>query len=237
MGYPTGGRSALADGAWIQLFQNGAIVDSTATSTQTVWGIRNDVWKANGRENGVLGFPTGGRVSLADGAWIQLFQNGAIVDSTATSTQTVWGIRYDVWKANAREKGVLGFPTGGRVSLADGAWIQLFQNGAIVDSAKTSTQVVSGVFWTAWTAAGREKGVLGYPTTARTPVSRGSSQKFVKGELWALGSGAARRVYGGVLTKWKAAGGAGGSYGFPLTDTKSEGGKLTCTFEHGTITA
>lgn len=237
LGYPTGGRVALPDDAWIQLFQNGAIVDSANTHTQVVWGTRYDVWKANGREKGVLGFPTGGRVALPDGAWIQLFQGGAIVDSTDTHTQVVWGKRYDVWKANGREKGVLGFPTGGRVALPDGAWIQLFQNGAIVDSTSTYTRVVSGVFWTAWKSAGREKGVLGYPSTERTSVDRGSFQKFVKGELWALGSGAARRVYGGVLTKWKAAGGAGGSYGFPITDTKFDGTKLTCTFEHGTITA
>jgi hypothetical protein len=238
LGYPASDRvGRLRNGGWIQLFQRGAITDSPETFTQVVEGVRYDAWKANGREGGPLGYPTGGRVALADGAWIQLFQNGAITDSRETYTQVVWGIRYDVWTANGREKGVLGFPTGGRVALADGAWIQLFQRGAIVDSAHTSTRVVSGGFWTAWQAAGREQGVLGYPTTERTSVERGSTQKFVKGELWALGSGPARRVYGAVLTKWKAAGGAAGSYGFPVTDTKADGTKLTCTFEHGTITA
>jgi uncharacterized protein with LGFP repeats len=237
LGYPTGGRVDLGGGAWIQLFQNGAITDSSQTATQVVWGIRYDVWEFNGRETGVLGYPTTGRVALPNHAWIQLFHNGAIVDSLDTYTQVVWGKRYDIWKANGRETGVLGFPTGGRVALSGGAWIQLFQDGAIVDSRHTSTQVVSGVFWTAWRAAGREPGLLGFPTTGRVSVDRGSSQKFDKGGLWALGTGPARRVYGGVLTKWGAAGGTGGRYGFPITDTKTDGAKLTCTFENGTITA
>jgi uncharacterized protein with LGFP repeats len=40
-----------------------------------------------------------------------------------------------------------------------------------------------------------------------------------------------------VLSQWKAAGGATGKYGYPVTDTVSSNGKLTCTFEGGTITA
>jgi uncharacterized protein with LGFP repeats len=91
--------------------------------------------------------------------------------------------------------------------------------------------------WTAWVASGRENGVLGYPTAAVGSATRGSYQTFKSGELWRLGSGSARRVYGGVLSQWKAAGGATGKYGYPVTDTVSSNGKLTCTFEGGTITA
>jgi uncharacterized protein with LGFP repeats len=80
--------------------------------------------------------------------------------------------------------------------------------------------------------------VLGYPTAALTGDGRGESQVFQKGELWALGSGPARRVHGAVLDEWKAEGGAGGRYGYPLTDTvETPGGRLTCEFEGGTITA
>jgi uncharacterized protein with LGFP repeats len=85
-------------------------------------------------------------------------------------------------------------------------------------------------------ANGREKGLLRFPTAAAVAEARGTHQTFQGGELWALGSGAARRVYGAVLTQWKAAGGAAGSYGYPLTDTTASGDGLTCTFEGGTIT-
>jgi uncharacterized protein with LGFP repeats len=80
--------------------------------------------------------------------------------------------------------------------------------------------------------------VLGYPTSAVRQDSRGRNQSFQNGELWALGTaGPARRVYGAVLTEWKAQGGASGRYGYPITDTTASGGGLTCTFEGGTITA
>ena len=80
--------------------------------------------------------------------------------------------------------------------------------------------------------------MLGYPTRAVRQDSKGRSQGFQKGELWALGAtGPARRVYGAVLAEWRAEGGAGGRYGYPLTDTVPSGNRLTCTFEGGTITA
>jgi uncharacterized protein with LGFP repeats len=97
--------------------------------------------------------------------------------------------------------------------------------------------MVAGVMWDGWRRAGRETGVLSYPSTPKKGVSRGAMQGFRKGELWALGSGNAYRVYGGVLTEWTAAGGAAGRYGFPLSDTVVSGNGLTCTFENGTITA
>ena len=235
LGYPTSEKISTRDSGWIHLFQKGAITDSASTSTQTVWGVRYDVWKREGREGGKLGYPVGPKTDVTNG-WIQLFQKGAITDSTATTTQSVWGVRWDVWKREGREKGTLGFPKG-PVTYSSNGWIQLFQKGAITDSTATSTQSVHGAMWTAWVAAGRENGVLGYPTAAVGSATRGSYQTFQSGELWRLGSGSARRVYGGVLSQWKAAGGATGKYGYPVTDTVSSNGRLTCTFEGGTITA
>jgi hypothetical protein len=241
LGYPTSDVvRGLADGGWMQFFEGGVIVDSASTSTQAVWGASYTVWRANNREKGVLGYPTSAIVfGRPDGGWIQLFQKGAIVDSASTSTQVVWGASWTIWKANGRETGVLGYPTSPiTFGRPDGGWIQLFQKGAIVDSASTASQVVLGRMFDAWAAANRESGVLGYPTAAVTGDGRGESQAFQKGELWALGSGPARRVHGGVLDEWKAEGGAGGRYGYPLTDTvETPGGRLTCEFEGGTITA
>ena len=78
---------------------------------------------------------------------------------------------------------------------------------------------------------------LRYPTSAQVSDSRGTHQKFQGGELWALGSGTPRMVHGSVLEQWKAAGGASGSYGYPLTETVESGGRTTCQFEGGTISA
>lgn len=239
LGYPTADKTTgLKDGGWLQPFEGGCIVDSASTTTQVVWGYRWTVWKANGRENGVLGYPTAGYVDLGSGAWIQAFQNGCIVDSTATTTQVVWGIRWTLWQSHGRETGVLGYPTGPLVQRSDARWIQRFQRGCITDSASTTTQVVAGVMWTAYSALGEDTGILGFPSGAVTSRSRGTSQAFQKGELWALTGKAAYAVVGRILSAWQSEGGATGSYGYPLANTVTAAdGTMSCRFEGGTLTA
>ncbi|MDU0313718.1 hypothetical protein RKE38_08460 [Phycicoccus sp. M110.8] len=237
----TGPEKAIGDGKGrFVAYQGGWIVWSSATGARAMNNWTHSSWVAEGAFRGILGYPTSDLTfGLKDSGWIQLFQNGAVTDSLSTTKQTVTSTRWRVWRDSGRERGELGYPTSGLVYGPDQYyWIQTFQGGAITDSRETTTQVVTGVMWAAWRAAGRETGVLAYPSGPRVTTSRGASQTFTKGELWALGSGAARRVYGAVLTQWKAAGGATGSYGYPVTDTVATGdGRLTCTFEGGTITA
>jgi hypothetical protein len=237
LGYPNSdivrGRP---DTGWIHFFEKGAMTRSASTSAYTVWGIRYTVWAKEGREAGRLGYPTASTKDLPNGAWIQTFQKGAITDSTATSTQSVWGIRHTVWVKVGRETGRLGFPIAPYQDLGNGAWIQRFQKGAITDSTSTTTQVVHGPVYTSWVAGGREKGALRFPTGVQAATDRGAYQAFQGGEVWVLGSGPGRRVLGGVLASWKQQGGVSGPYGYPISDTTSSNGRLTCTFEGGTIT-
>jgi uncharacterized protein with LGFP repeats len=241
LGYPTSDQvTGRPDGGWIQLFETGAVVDSASTSTQVVHGPSFRKWTAAGRESGVMGYPTSGLVTgLRDGGWIQTFQHGAVVDSASTSAQAVNEERWPIWVAAGRENGVLGYPVfGATFGHKDGGWIQRFQRGCVTRSAGTPALVVAGVMDAAWSAAGRYDGVLGYPTESAVKLSRGSHQTFQGGELWALGTGPARRVQGAVLSQWRSAGGADGSYGWPVADTAPTGdGRLTCRFEGGTITA
>ena len=239
LGYPTADRIATTNGGFLQTFERGAITDSASTSTQAVFGESYRKWVASGRETGVMGYPTAAlKTGLRNGGWIQTFQRGAVTDSARTSPQSVNQVRYTMWVAAGRENGVLGYPTfGATFGHPDTGWIQKFEGGSLTDSASTSALLVPGVMDVAWAAAGRYDGVLRYPTAAVVTETRGSHQVFQGGELWALASGGpARRVHGAVLTQWKAAGGAGGRYGYPLTDTVPSGSGLTCTFEGGTIT-
>ena len=236
LGYPTAARVATPDNGWLQTFERGAITDSASTSTQVVWGYRWTIWQASGRERGILGYPTGPYTASAQSGWFQLFQKGAIVDSPVTTTRVVSGPIYSAWSLLSRERGPLGYPTGPQQTLSDG-WIQLFQNGAITGGPVT-TEAVPAPMYTPWVNAGREAGVLGYPTGPSHTEPRGLAQFFQRGELWALGSTTPRRVHGAVLTAWKSEGGATGRYGYPVADTTDAGGgRLTCTFEGGTITA
>ena len=226
-------------GSYVQ-YQGGKIVTNPANGTRAVSWWVDEKWQAMGGPRGVMGYPASDVITgLKDSGWIQIFVNGAVTDSASTTTQVVYDIMWRVWKATGRETGTLGYPTSGvQRGLPDGGWIQTFQKGAITDSASTTTRSVAGVIYSAWWLSGRWLGPLGYPIGSVTKQSRGTSQAFQRGEIWALSGKAGYEVYGGVLTQWKAAGGATGTYGYPVTRTlRTADGGLTCTFEGGTITA
>jgi uncharacterized protein with LGFP repeats len=237
LGYPTADRiSGLPDGGWLQRFEHGAITDSASTATQAVYGAFYDVWSLSGGIRGVLRYPTGGRVSSNGGVY-QLFQGGAVADGGATATRFVHGDAYRKWSLLARERGPLGYPTTNQSASAGGGWVQDFQKGVICGG-PVPVEAIPAPMAEPWKAAGGTGGLLGYPTGPHHGEDRGTAQFFQRGELWALGGDSPKRVYGAVLAEWKAAGGASGEYGYPLTDTvDTDNGRLTCTFEGGTITA
>ena len=94
-----------------------------------------------------------------------------------------WACEWTQWVREGRENGPLHYPVEPASRLrADGSWIQLFQSGCIVDSTQTTAQVVHGIRWTRWVAAGRETGVLGYPVTGLEILPNGAwIQRFQNG--------------------------------------------------------
>lgn len=220
-------------------FQGGRIWWSSKTGARALTSFADSVYIADGGARGHLGYPISDKITgLTGGGWIQLFEKGAITDSASTTTQLVWGARWPAWQAAGRESGVLGYPVAAKQDLGGGAWIQRFQKGAITDSTATYTQVVAGAIYAAWYLVDRYVGPLKYPTSAAVTTDRGSYQAFQGGEIWGLSGATAYEVYGNVLAEWKEAGGATGSYGYPVSRTQAAGGsRLTCTFEGGTITA
>jgi uncharacterized protein with LGFP repeats len=236
----TGPVRAVGDGLGTYVtYQGGTIYHTAVTGAVPVTASVNAFLAGKGGVRGPLGYPTAPfRGGLVNGGWIQLFQRGAMTDSVGTTTQVVTGDAYRVWVANGRERGPLGYPTGPETKPTGRGWVQAFEHGAIADSNSTDPLVVGPTMIAAWNAAGGAAGVLGYPLTSLLTDPRGSHQAFRSGELWRLGTGPVRRVNGPVLTAWKKAGGSEGAYGYPVTDTVSNGaGQLTCTFEGGQITA
>ena len=227
------GRGTLID------FQGGSIYNTSKTGTRAVPNVVKNVWTQVEGVNGLLGYPTSDwQTNKAQGGWIQTFERGSIADSPSTAPKVVYGEAYTVWASAGREAGVLGYPTTNRYSgMADGGWRQEFQKGVVIDSARTTTQAITGVIHTAWVAGGRETGWLRYPTGALGTATRGVFQVFQGGEVWALTGGPGRRVLGALCVQWKADGGATGTWGYPLSDTRSlPDGRLTCEFEGGTLT-
>lgn len=185
LGYPTRDRYVgLKDGGWLQPFEKGCIVDSQVTTTQVVWGYRWTVWQANGREGGVLGYPTG-PVTYPAGGWIQTFQQGCLTDSTVTTTQLVTGAMWTAYRGLGLSGGSLGYPTGAVAGQARGA-SQSFQKGQLWALSGTSAYAVLGRVLTAWQAAGGAAGRYGYPLANTTTAADGTmSCRFEGGTITA----------------------------------------------------
>ena len=187
-----------------------------------------------------LGYPKGARTSgLIDGGWIQLFQKGAMVDSASTSTHSVHGYRWSMWRDSGRENGAAAVPGRRGGGPARRAGSSASRTAASSTATTTPRAIVHNFAWTAWLAARPRGGPARLPD--RRPgqlVARGTTQPFQHGGLWGLTYRAVFGVWGAVLDAWLATGGAGGSHGFPTAHVVDNGdGTLTGVFENGTITA
>jgi LGFP repeat len=99
-----------------------------------VYGEIYRKYKATGRWNGPLGYPTSsetaGYNNLPDKGRFNFFQNGMIAFSGATGAQALWGKLQKLWEKTDNERGWLGFP---KESCKLNAAIQVvnFQHGSI----------------------------------------------------------------------------------------------------------
>lgn len=88
LGYPTSDQlSGLRNNGYWQSFQGGVIMNSPYTFAHTVKGTILNRWRAEGSENGWLGYPTTEELAVSDGV-IQQFENGYIRWYSRTNTTT-----------------------------------------------------------------------------------------------------------------------------------------------------
>jgi uncharacterized protein with LGFP repeats len=165
LGYPTAPyRVGLPNAGWIQLYQRGAIIDSGSTTTQAVSGDSYRVWVANGRETGLLGYPTGPQTQPTGRGWVQSFEHGAIADSNSTEPLVVGPTMIAAWNAAGGAAGVLGYPTTALLTAARGSH-QSFRSGELWRLGSGPVRRVHGAVVTAWKKAGGSAGSYGYPVT------------------------------------------------------------------------
>lgn len=233
MGYPTANEvCGLPDGGCSQDFQNGSL---TWTSGRGVLRVMSPIfasWKAQGRESGVLGYPSATQVcGLVGGGCYQNFQNGAVLWSAATGAQpSPAGPIRTLWAATGYENGSLGYPTSSQVcGLKDGGCYQNYQNGAILWSPVTGAQISpNGPIRSKWGSMGYELSELGYPTGGVVCGIRdgGCYQNFQGGAmLWSQATGAQPST-GPIRTKYASLGYENSFLGYPIAAT-------SCTLANG----
>ncbi len=180
LGYPTADTvtkrtSGAGSGTgWVQSFQRGMLADSTVTAPHTVTGQALDVWARQGRETGVLGFPTSERQRSTVG-WVQSFQGGVLADDIRTAVPIpVVAPWLTAWVASGRDRGPLGYPRQAAIKAADGRGAtQLFAGGALTRLGTSPVRRVYGAVWRAWTAAGGLTGRYGWPLSDVTATADG----------------------------------------------------------------
>lgn len=132
-GYPTSDDNQVSVGGSgkFQTYSGlNAIVWSAATGAHVSHGGIRARWLAGGSDSGRMGFPTTDEISLATGGgYKQLYQNGAIYWSPATSGWEMGGAFYSTWLNYGAEAGVYGYPTSNERWIDANTVRQDFQNG------------------------------------------------------------------------------------------------------------
>lgn len=199
-------------------------------------GVIEQHHAALGGAAGPLGRFRSGEHVLPDGVGRQsIYERGIIWWSPDTGPHAVWGAILERYAGLRYEQGVLGYPTTDERATARGA-VSEFQRGSIWWTPQTGAQEVYGAIRERWRALGGEGGILGHPVTGETAAPGGGRQsRFERGVvLWTPGTGA-HAVYGEILTRYEALGGAG-TLGYPLASEESAapGGRVS-RFQRGRV--
>ncbi|MEV4158081.1 hypothetical protein AB0J48_34160 [Nocardia salmonicida] len=238
--WPTTNELTQPDGIGKRtVFQNGPIFWSPWGGAHPVVNHFYAAWQRNGWEAGILGYPTSDEVVNADGVGRrQEFQHGAIY-WRLNEAYAIGGAIRDRWNQLGAEGGPLGYPTTDEVVAAkyDGRYNN-FENGTIIWSGQTGTDVLFGTFRDKWAAVGREGGFLGYPTTDEqmTPNGLGRYALFEGGSIYQKNGGSGPFIVAGAIAQqWGDFGWEAGRFGFPISDEYDMDGGRAQDFEHGTL--
>ncbi len=122
-------------------FEGGLVYWSPGTGAHEVRGGVLEAWKAQGWENGPLGFPRSGEMATkAKPGALELFEGGSIAWSAGTGAHVVQGAIAQHWQAMGADGSTLGFPTSNEYAVPGGRRSD-FQGGSITWTQRGGTQV------------------------------------------------------------------------------------------------
>jgi hypothetical protein len=224
------------DGGSYQNYEKGRILWSPSTGAHFNWYGIGETWANYGGINGVFAYPKTDEYFFGTST-VQDYQGGSILWSEARGVTTVFGAINGTWRAYDAQAG-LGVPLANQVaSVSNGAY-QKFEKASIYWSPTYGAKVVAGAVGGQYTAAGAEKGALGYPKTAevRGLKNGGVKQEFVGGNIyWSEASGA-WTVKGKVLASWNVKSAENGTLGYPVGNEYAVTGGVAQKFQGGTLT-
>jgi uncharacterized protein with LGFP repeats len=234
LGAPVG-SPRIEDGVRWQQYAHGRMYWSPSTGVHALWGDILARYLALGGPR-VLGAPTSDHLPTPSGTgYYATFQVGSIYWTLGVGPRWVKGWVLDRYGALNREAGLLGYPTSEELPAAGGVY-QQFQGGVVYSSASTGAHAVWGAVLDKWTAMGREKGILGFPTSDEVRTRNGAYGSFQRGGVFASSAGAFE-MHGWIWDRWVAAGAGSAAVGFPTSDERRapDGRGAFNTFSNGVV--
>ncbi|MFJ6002736.1 hypothetical protein [Arthrobacter sp. NPDC092385] len=242
LGYPLGNEiCGLTGGGCYQNFQGGQIHWSASSGAFATWGSFSRAWGQTGWEKGSLGYPTSNEAcGLTGGGCYQNFQNGQIHRSSTTDPYVTTGNLARAWAGSGWEQGRHGYPTSNTIcGLIGGGCLQTFQKGNIYTSPSTGTAITTGSIDATWSALGRERGKLGYPTGNEVCglTGGGCYQNFQNGQIHKSPTTGTYPTYGTIASAWGNSGWENGVLGYPTSGEICglTGGGCYQNFQNGQI--
>jgi uncharacterized protein with LGFP repeats len=242
IGWPTG-EQVCSGNVCSQTFQH-ALFLSRGNEVRTLADPELLAYfEARGGVAGSLGYPLTDKLVVAsspNGAgWQMAFDNG-LVESSAAGTFTLTEPVRSAHGASGGVAGALGWPTEEFV-CSNGSCGQLFQHGMIWAEANWSVRVIASTAITNYfQSAGGASGALGYPLTDTLPVASsspngGGVQVAFRNGLVESSAAGTFTVKDAIRSAHGAAGGVGGSLGWPTAEQSCSGGACSQEFQGGSI--
>lgn len=217
-------RTMKTDGKWRRRTMEGLVVVALCAAAwpavgYQVYGAIGEKWNQLGGANGVLGAARSDEADAARGGRFNAFQHGFIYWHPSTGAHAVYGAIGEKWNQLGRERG-FGYPLTDELPAAGGGRYNDFEGGgSIYWHPSTGARAVYGAIHAKWHALGRERGVLGYPTSDEQPAYNGGRyNNFQKGMIYWHPLHGARAVYGSIGERWIALGRERGVCGYPTSD-------------------
>lgn len=164
------------DGCYQELEKATLYWTQAAGAQATIGGIRAK-WSAIGKEWGAMGYPVSGE--YANGSVLtQNFEYGSIHYTNRGDSF------YTLTKMNYNSFTYLGSPKQDtQCGIRNNGCYQIFEKGYLYQSPATGSHAVMGAIYNKWTAAGREWGSLGYPTSEEYYSGNAMVQNFEFGKI------------------------------------------------------
>jgi uncharacterized protein with LGFP repeats len=185
----------------------------------------DDKYTELGGAGGLLGAPTSGEHTCADGkGHYRHFEQGSIFWHPLTGAHEVHGLIHTKWAALKSERGFLHYPKNDESDSGGGApgRFNLFQGGAITwKKGATEAFETHGAIRSKFGEMGWEAGFLGFPTTDETPTpdNKGRFNHFEHGSIYWKPSLSAHEVHGHIVQFWADHGWeTNPELGYPISD-------------------